>query len=137
VLVQGQRRDRSGMDEAVTGDGLLPVQPGHAHPVGDHADDAAAVARLGTLHRPGVGGVDDPAVAAHQCATFSTEYFSAASMSPTNSGCGRVGLERSSGWAWVPTKNGCLSCGSSTYSTSEPSGDSPEKTSPASWSADR
>ena len=49
---------------------------------------------------------------------------------PRNSGCGRVGREVNSGCAWVPTKNGCSSRGSSTYSTSRPSGDVPEHDQP-------
>ena len=34
---------------------------------------------------------------------------SAAATRPTNSGCGSVGRDLSSGWAWVATKNGCCS----------------------------
>ncbi len=56
---------------------------------------------------------------------------SAAATSPANSGCGRVGRERNSGCAWVPTKYGWTSRGSSTNSTSRPSGEVPEKTTPA------
>src|SRR5690606_26884739 len=58
-------------------------------------------------------------------------YFAAASMNASNSGCGLVGLLLNSGCAWVPTKNGCTSAGSSTNSTSLPSGEVPEITRPA------
>jgi hypothetical protein len=51
-------------------------------------------------------------------------------MSPLNIGLALVGRERNSGCAWVPMKNGCVSGGSSVYSTRRPSGESPEKTSP-------
>ena len=52
---------------------------------------------------------------------------------PTNSrnnGCGRVGRDRSSGWNCPAMKNGWS--GSSMISTSRPSGDRPENTSPCS-----
>src|ERR1700745_4122276 len=53
----------------------------------------------------------------------------AAAISPVNSGCGRVGRERNSGCAWVPTKKGCSL--SSANSTRCRSGESPEKIRPA------
>src|ERR1700691_5255756 len=61
----------------------------------------------------------------------------AAAIRPENSGCGRVGRDRNSGWAWVATKNGWTSRGNSMNSTSRPSGDRPENTSPASSSCTR
>ncbi len=48
--------------------------------------------------------------------------------SPRNSGAGRLGRLLNSGWAWVPTQNGWP--GSSTNSTSRPSGESPEHEEP-------
>src|SRR3954471_9571384 len=47
----------------------------------------------------------------------------AAATKPANSGCGRVGRDCSSGWNWQPMNHGCD--GSSTTSTSWPSGESP------------
>ncbi len=44
-----------------------------------------------------------------------------------NSGCGRFGRLLNSGCAWVATKNGCVSGGSSMNSTSKPSGELPEQ----------
>src|SRR5690625_176125 len=55
----------------------------------------------------------------------------AAVTSPANNGCARVGRDNSSGCACVATKKGCTSAGSSMNSTSEPSGEVPEMTSPA------
>ena len=54
---------------------------------------------------------------------------------PRNSGWGRSGRLLNSGWAWVPTQNGWP--GSSMNSTSRPSGEMPEHTSPASSSRAR
>ena len=62
---------------------------------------------------------------------------SAAATRPANSGCARVGRDRNSGCAWVATKYGCTSRGSSTYSTRRPSGEVPEKTRPACSSCSR
>ena len=51
-------------------------------------------------------------------------FFSAASTNPLNKGCGRFGLDFSSGCAWVAMKNGCS--GSSHISTIRPSGERPD-----------
>src|SRR5699024_1757412 len=54
----------------------------------------------------------------------------AAATSPSNNGCGRVGRDLYSGCACVATRYGWTSFGYSTNSTSFPSGDVPENTSP-------
>src|SRR5580658_69569 len=98
------------------------------------------------LRRGGDGPVlglvlDDHAVAAARAPARllaearALDRASAAAIRPSNSGCGRVGRDRNSGCAWVPTKNGWL--GSSANSTRCPSGESPEKTSPASSNPSR
>ena len=55
----------------------------------------------------------------------------AALMNPANMGSGRRGRERNSGWACVPTKNGCTLGGSSSTCMIGWSGARPEKTRPA------
>lgn len=61
--------------------------------------------------------------------------FKAASMKPLNSGWGRLGLDLSSGWAWVAMNQGWS--GSSIISTIRPSGDRPESIMPHFTSAVR
>ena len=53
----------------------------------------------------------------------------AAFTNPINNGCGRFGLDKSSGWNWLATIYGWSAI--SAISTSLPSGDKPEKTMPA------
>ena len=53
-------------------------------------------------------------------------------MKPLKSGCGVNGRALNSGWNWHPTKNGCIFLGNSTISVKVPSGERPERTSPAS-----
>src|ERR1039457_1652779 len=68
------------------------------------------------------------------CGSRPSARAAAALMRPTKSGWGRSGRDLNSGCAWVPTKNAWP--GSSTNSTSRPSGELPEQRSPAAsnWS---
>ena len=69
----------------------------------------------------GVGSIGDPA---------DTYVLPVNFTGPANIGSGRSGRLRNSGWAWVPTKNGCTSCGSSTTCMIGWSGAWPEKIRP-------
>src|SRR5205823_7023374 len=60
---------------------------------------------------------------------------SAAATKPRKSGAGRVGRDLNSGWNWLATNQGCS--GSSTISTSRPSSNVPQTTSPPSISCSR
>ena len=73
-----------------------------------------------------------------QPAPFIDSYchrFSAALISPTNSGCGLLGRLLNSGWNCTPTKKS--SPGISTVSTRRPSGERPDRHSPAFCSTSR
>ena len=93
---------------------------------------------IGVIFTGGPGSVYLPDAPKSRIKTFCMFYvfpFMAASTSPTNSGCGRLGRLLNSGWNCTPTKKR-LSV-SSTASTMCPSGDRPHSRSPAPESVSR
>src|ERR1700733_10421897 len=107
---------------------------GHANLIAAHRDQPIAQQFLRRLDWPVLDrvfdGVFHQAVATARVvpgtASAPRDLARAAAIRPENSGCGRVGRDRNSGWAWVATKNGGGSRGRSMNSTSRPSGDRPE-----------
>src|SRR5207245_7030756 len=104
----------------------------HAYLIGPYGDQPAT----GQLGRGDDGPVRRLVLQVHALATAreaaalaALDRARAAAISPLNSGCGRVGRDRNSGCAWVPTKKGCSA--SSANSTRCRSGERPEKTRPA------
>src|SRR6202453_597520 len=129
-VIQGQHGYGAGMKHHVPFGYLIVRHPDLVGPYGDQP--ATDQLRRGD-HGPSLGHIRD----VHALATAralaaevaALERARAAAISPLNSGCGRVGRDRNSGCACVPTKNGCPA--NSANSTRCPSGESPEKTSPA------
>src|SRR5215470_11371951 len=148
-LIHRQDADCARVLDGLTAD-CVPV--GHPDQISPDADHGAAGELLAAQDRPAISHVrkplrlrlahalatERPAAAVTGCSAGLTRDRSiAAAISPLNSGCGLVGLDRNSGWAWVATKNGCTARGSSTNSTRRPSGDMPEQTRPAASRAGR
>src|SRR5215475_11355414 len=137
LVVDGDNADGTLMDHEVA---LRVHATGHGDVVGDQAEhrpsemDLAITDGVGVRRRLLAGGHAAPTFA------FSTltgnrpasEYASAAATRPSNNGWDRVGRLFNSGCACVATKYGCRPRSSSMNSTRCPSGDCPEKCSPAS-----
>src|SRR5215472_15302215 len=137
---------RNDPDRARVLDHLTPdfLAIGHPDGIAPDAHDLAGDDGLAVYDRPGAYEVFERRCGAHAVAAAmgcpagcTLERSIAAAISPLNNGCGLVGRDRNSGCACVATKYGCTSTGSSTNSTSRPSGDIPEQTKPASSSAAR
>ena len=65
-------------------------------------------ARASTLHsRANPRGASELVLRLKESIThffiFTPAFSAAAFIKPTNNGCGRIGLERNSGWNWLPT----------------------------------
>src|SRR5215469_9403264 len=140
-LVHGNDPDRARVLDHLAPD-FLSV--GHSHGIAPDVHDLACHDGLPVYHWPGSDEVLERRCRVHAVAAAigcpagcALDRSIAAEISPLNSGCGLVGRDRNSGCACVATKYGCTSTGSSTNSTSRPSGDIPEQTKPASSSAAR
>jgi hypothetical protein len=96
--------------------GALPLAPERDHRDGTRVLDDVALRRDPSRHgdlvaadRPdatpeGRGGADDAVLVRHYSGSMrESARWAAAATSPANSGCARVGRDRNSGWAWVPT----------------------------------
>ena len=112
VVVEGDHPDRAGMLDVLPGD-QLPV--GRADLVLDKAGDLARGQRgrtCSTGQDIGCRAICGPEMTIMRGSSsrrppgsrVASRRSRAASISPTNSGCGRVGRDFSSGWAWVATK---------------------------------
>ena len=132
AFVDGEDRDRAGMDRDVALEASLAVANGSSLDV----EDVRAIDDLGSFDAEGVAHkVLSTVEGSMMCGSRPSARASAALIRPRKSGCGRSGRDLNSGWAWVPTKKEWP--GSSTNSTSRPSGEFPEQRSPAASNCSR